>query len=270
MLWTENPYNELRSFCALPLVFCPSPEIRNLRRLFSTYQALIKTIVAQKNAVVGVLRDVGVKLGVNERYGLYNGKAGLSVLSELELNEYVYATVEPLVTIICMCTEKKKDLQKTIIAAGRSFQDDVELLISIKGITPLSALAFISDIADLSRFTSARKVTAYLGLVPLVKSSGDRIFHGNIIRASRSLTRTLLTQSVQHIVNSNPDLNKWYHCKKNERGAGRARIGVIRRTVKIMRSILLSREKYRYIEEDNYCNKIILYRKVLKKEDKAA
>jgi transposase len=135
---------------ALPFVFCPSPEIRNLRRLFSTYQALNKTIVAQKNAIVGVLRDVGVKIGVNERYGLYNGKAGIAVLKDLELDEYVFATMEPLVTIIRMCTEKKKAFQKTIIAAGRRFKDDVELLISIKGITPLSALAFIADIADLS------------------------------------------------------------------------------------------------------------------------
>jgi len=39
-----------------------------------------------------------------------------------------------------------------ILAAGEPLKSQVELLISIKGVTPLIALAFMADVADIRRF----------------------------------------------------------------------------------------------------------------------
>jgi transposase len=65
---------------------------------------------------------------------------------------------------------------------------------TIKGITPLTALAFLSDIGDISRFKNLRKMDAYLGLVPKSKDSGGKSKPGHINRESRKLIRTILTQ----------------------------------------------------------------------------
>jgi len=56
----------------------------------------------------------------------------------------------------------------------------VKLLITIKGITPLTALAFLADVGDVRRFKSLRKMNAYLGLVPRVKASGGKSMSGHI------------------------------------------------------------------------------------------
>lgn len=50
--------------------------------------------------------------------------------------------------------EKKNAIIQYIILAGAEFQNQVELLITIRGITPLIALAFLADIGDISRFKS--------------------------------------------------------------------------------------------------------------------
>ena len=65
----------------------------------------------------------------------------------------------------------------------------MELLISIKGITPLIALASLADVADVRRFTTPRKMNAYLGLVPRAGKSGGKSQPGHITRESRKLTR---------------------------------------------------------------------------------
>lgn len=76
---------------------------------------------------------------------------------------------------------------------------------TIKGITPLTGLAFLADVGDLKRFKSLRKMNANLGLVPRVKERGGKSRPGgHINRESRKLTRTILTQRIHHVPNSSP------------------------------------------------------------------
>ncbi|MBS3763846.1 MAG: IS110 family transposase [Planctomycetes bacterium] len=63
----------------------------------------------------------------------------------------------------------------------------IRLLITIPGITPLTASAFLADIGDVHRFPSLRRMNAYLGLVPRCHDSGGKSRPGHITRESRKL-----------------------------------------------------------------------------------
>ncbi len=106
----------------------------------------------------------------------------------------------------------------------------------------------------------------YLGLVPVTKASGNKCYQGHIIRASRNLTRTLFTQAIPYIGQSSPTISKWYQDVRLRRGVGRSRIALIRKTVKIMRRIILERKKYYWMEDKNYKWKIEAYYRILNKE----
>ena len=142
--------------------------------------------------------------------------------------------------------EKKLVIKNEIYLAGESLSDKVELLITIKGVTPLLALAFLSDVGDVTRFKKVKQMAvaflhvlcsdstltscqmyAYLGVVPKVKSSGGKTVMGHINRASRKLTRTLCTQSVHHVAKSSEYLTEYYTNLKRLKGAGKARIALI-------------------------------------------
>ncbi|KPJ83318.1 MAG: hypothetical protein AMS17_17700 [Spirochaetes bacterium DG_61] len=149
----------------------------------------------------------------------------------------------------------------------------MKLLITIKGIAPLVALAFLAEVGDIERFPTSRKMNAYLGLVPRVKDSGGKSMRGHIIRESRKLTRTLLTQSIYHVSNASPYFRRFYFELTEKRGAGRARIALIRKVCGVMRRMLLTGECYRWMDNELFERKLKNYEKdieMIKREKKAA
>jgi len=162
---------------------------------------------------------------------------------------------------------EKDALQKQLYLIGRPLDSDVRLLMGIRGVTPLMALVFLSEVGYITRFSSARKMHAYLGVVPKVRSSGGTTHHGKINRASRHLARTLFTQVVPHLVDSSPLMGSFYSALVARKGYGRARIAVIRKTFSVMRRILLDGQSYRGIEEALYARKIHAYERELRKAE---
>ena len=108
-------------------------------------------------------------------------------------------------------------------------------------------------------------MNAYLGVVPKVKQSGDKNHSGRINRASRKLARTMLTQSLIHVADASPYFRNFYDGLKSARGAGRARIALIRKLCMIMRRMLLDGEKFRFIKLELYQQKLTKYEKDLKR-----
>jgi transposase len=141
----------------------------------------------------------------------------------------------------------------------------VKLLITVRGITPLTALAFLADVADIRRFKTLRKMNAYLGLVPTVNESGGKSKTGHITRQSRRLTRTLFTQSVMHFADASPYLRIYYSNLISRRGVGRARIALIRKICGMMRRMLLDQTEFRWVQSANFERKLKRYECQMKK-----
>ena len=97
-------------------------------------------------------------------------------------------------------------------------------------------------------------MNAYLGLVPKKKDSVGKSKSAHINRESRKLTRTIITRSINHISNSSFSMSKFYEDLVEKRGAGRARIALIRKLYGIMRSMLLTGECYRKRCESKLCS----------------
>ena len=175
-------------------------------------------------------------------------------MKRFELPRASGISIEGSLELLWRVEEEKERMSEEIILAGEPLKEAVKLLITIKGITPLTALAFLADVGDIERFKKQKKMNAYLGLVPKVKDSGGKSKSGHINRASRKLTRTILTQSIYHISNSSPILR---------RGAGRARIALIRKICGAMRSMLLTGECYRWMDDKLFTKKLKNYEKEL-------
>ena len=73
--------------------------------------------------------------------------------------------------------------------------DQIKLLMTIRGITALTAAAFLAGVGDVRRFKSQCKMNGYLGLVPRARDSWGVTHHGHINRESRWLARTMLSLS---------------------------------------------------------------------------
>ena len=78
------------------------------------------------------------------------------------------------------------------------------------GVGPQTALATVLTLGEVSRFSSARKVSAYLGLVPTEYSSGGKQRLGHISKQGSSLMRFLLVEAGQSAVQRDEELQRAY------------------------------------------------------------
>ena len=94
-------------------------------------------------------------------------------------------------------TDKIVTLDKRIleIAERPEYKDKVKNLSCIKGITPLSALAYISEIGDFNRFKSAGQFASFLGLTPGEHSSSENEKKLSITKAGNTHMRRLLIEA---------------------------------------------------------------------------
>ena len=140
----------------LPTVYKPSVLIRELRKLYAQHQVLNKQIRVFKNNIQSVLADNGVVLPILQKNHLLSEKHGKDVLEEIDISEASRISIKMNQEILWCVLEKKEELVNEILRIGEPLKEDVELLISIRGITPLTALAFLADVGDIRRFKTLR------------------------------------------------------------------------------------------------------------------
>ncbi len=246
-------------------VYKPDVVIRDLRKLFSQYQLFNKQIRVLKNSIQAIVVDNGITLPKEEKNTLLLPKYGKELLKRLELPHASGICIRGSLELLWRVEEEKERIKQEIILAGEPLKEAVKLLMTIKGITPLTALAFLADVGDIARFKKQKKMNAYLGLVPKVKDSGGKSKSGHINRASRKLTRTILTQSINHVSNSSFSMREFYEDLVERRGAVRVRIALISKLCGIMRSMLLTGECYRWMDDKLFARKLKTYEKELEK-----
>lgn len=256
-LWLASRSGEMN----LPEVWQPDAVVRELRRLFGMYQLLNRQVCQLKNEIHGVLLDNGIR---DRKFGnrLVRQPAKAEELLEgAELSVASAVCIRTSLALLANLRQKKEALKGEICQAGRPLEAQVKLLLSIRGVTPLLALAFLSEVGDIRRFRSARKLHSYLGVVPTVRSSGGMTHSGAINRRSRKLSRTLFTQAAFHLVDSSPVLGRFYRELVARKGYGRARIALLRKVFSMMRRMLLAGEPYRWTEPKLYEKKLTDYAK---------
>jgi transposase len=97
------------------------------------------------------------------------------------------------------------------------------------GVGALTALAFVLIIGRPERFQCGKQIAAYLGLVPLEDSSGNRRRLGHITKQGSSMLRFLLVEAAQVSARSIPEWrNKYFHLAMR-RGRKIAKVAMARR-----------------------------------------
>jgi Transposase IS116/IS110/IS902 family len=92
-----------------------------------------------------------------------------------------------------------------------------------------TALAFVLIIGRAERFQCGKQIAAYLGLVPLEDSSGNRRRLGHITKPGSSILRFLLVEAAQVTARSIPEWrNKYVHLTMR-RGRKIAKVAMARR-----------------------------------------
>lgn len=149
------------------------------------------------------------------------GKEGRVILKSLDLPPRTCIVINDLMNIHDALDGIIERMDKQI---KKHVGDEpmAELLMSIPGIGYYGALLLLYEIGDFSRFSSAKKLAAYCGLVPSVQSSGGKTRMGSITKQGNVYIRWFLNQAANSVIRSGKDrrLNKFYQKIKHKRGHG--------------------------------------------------
>lgn len=80
-------------------------------------------------------------------------------------------------------------------ARGWRFEPVVAALRALRGIDTVGAIGLVTEIGDIARFSSARQLMGYLGLVPSEHSTGNSVRRGSITKTGNAHARRLLTEA---------------------------------------------------------------------------
>jgi transposase len=84
-----------------------------------------------------------------------------------------------------------------VLAETPRYREPVRALVEICGVGVLTALVFLTELGELSRFQNRRQIGAYLGLVPSSNESGEiQERKGHITHQGSSRLRKVLCQAV--------------------------------------------------------------------------
>lgn len=114
--------------------------------------------------------------------------------------------------------------------------------------TTLSVLTAV-EIGDVSRFPRVEQLHAYAGVIPSTYSSGERTYHGRIIKQGNAWLRWAVVEAVYPAIKKDLALRVLYSRLARRKGPNTAKIAVARRLLTIIYRIL--KEKRDYIPQMN-------------------
>jgi transposase len=175
----------------VPEVHVPVQEVRSWRGLIEHRRRLVDRVVAVKNQVRALLRNQGIKGVAGKRQW---GPSGLTWLREVTWPTEVEALRLELMLEQLADLKRKVDRVTEVLDGIALKHAGVALLMTMPGVGPRTAEAFVAYVDDPHRFRSGT-IGAYFGLVPREDSTGDHRRLGHITREGPSTVRKLLIEA---------------------------------------------------------------------------
>lgn len=200
--------------------------------------ALVETRTRLVNHVRSLVKSVGERLPSCQAE-VFHRKVVTFIPEDLQ------EALLPMLDIIQNISEKLHDYDQRIEAISTQRYPESELLRSIQGIGPITALTYVLTVEDPTRFEDSRSVPAYLGLVPRLDQSGDMNPQLRITKTGSPYLRRLLVSAAQYVLGPfahESELRTW-GLKLAERGGKNAKkravVAVARKLAVIMHRMWL-------------------------------
>jgi transposase len=231
----------------LKQVWVPSVEQRFDREVIRQRRRLVRDRRRLQSRIKSLLHWYGLELGTNCGHWT---RSFVSNLWRLKFNhDLMQASFGRLLEEyekMTISVHEQTELVRQLSGTDR-YRRKVELLTSLPGIGIITAMEILTELGDISRFSRADKLSAYVGLTPSQHSSGEHIRFGHITRGGKASLRGMLVESAWIAVRKDRHFYETYQRIKQRAGAKRAIVGIARRLLVCGRAILLKGQPYQLV-----------------------
>jgi len=115
---------------------------------------------------------------------------------------------------------------------------EAQLIDTIPGFAEFLSVLVAVEIADIKRFSRVENLHAYAGVIPSTHSSGEKSYHGKIIKAGNRWLRWALVEAVWPAITVDHDVRVFYERLARRKGPNMAKVATARRLLTIIYKIL--------------------------------
>jgi transposase len=224
-------------------VHVKSVNSQHARTLLAARKHLVKGLSATEQAIRGLLRPFGLKVGQVTR------RAFAERIRELvSARPALAAIMEPLLAARAATIHELSRLHKLLLSLVREDQISRRLM-TMPGIGPVTALTFRAAIDDPTRFARSRSVGPYLGLTPRRYQSGEVDRVGHITKVGDGETRTALFEAANVVLRPATrwsPMKAWAVRIARRQGSKRAKVALARKMAVVLHRMWCDGTEFRW------------------------
>jgi transposase len=233
---------ELTRRSLVPEIWLPTPEVRSERERARFRLHLVRHRSALKNRIHATLMTFGHPVPMTDMFGV----AGREMLDRLALPEPWHTNLVASLALVDDLTARVDALEVELRHLGATDRA-IPLLMTVPGVGWVLAYTIASEIGDVRRFASAKKLAGYTGLCPLVRQSGGKDRRGPLAKNGPKYLRWALIEAATHAARDARYRDRYDRTKKRlgkQRGAKIARVDLARQLAEAIWWVLTKNEPF--------------------------
>jgi transposase len=233
---------ELTRRALVPEIWLPTPEVRAERERARFRLHLVRHRTALKNRISATLMTFGHPCPMADLFGV----AGRKLLDSLALPEPWQASLSESLALVDDLTARVDSLELELRELGAD-HPSMQLLMTVPGVGWVLAYTIASEIGDITRFATPKKLAGYTGLCPLVRQSGPKDRRGPLAKNGPKYLRWALIEAATHAARDVRYLERYERTKQRlgrQRGAKVARVDLARQLAEAIWHVLTKNEPF--------------------------
>jgi transposase len=219
----------------VPTVWVPPLADRAIRERLRRRSHLIRLRTSAINRTFGVLTQWGLRRNLTA----LRQPGAFDELASHGVPDVWLQSIITLLGVIDDLDRQLAPLERELRPLART-DERATLLMSIPGVAELLGLTIASEIGDIARFPSARKLVGYAGLAPKVKQSGQSSRTGRLSKAGPDTLRWAAVEAAQQAWRPTNPWHQLYADVKHRHGKSNPAKAAVARKVLIAAWHILS------------------------------
>lgn len=230
-------------------IHVPEQKLEADRALIRQRFRLVKDVSRTKNRIKSLLFQFGITIPehFSEAQTRHWSKVYINWLKELSVSQKSLRQV--LDNYICIGESQRNELllvnkQVRELSVTDAYYNNYKLLLSIPGIGLMTAMTFLVQIGDIGRFETLDDLCNYIGLVPRMYGSGEKMQTGKMIKRGRKELKIMLIEASWEAIRKDPALMLKFNELAKRMHKNKAIIRIARKMLSRMRFVLKNQVQY--------------------------
>jgi transposase len=230
-------------------IHIPDEELEADRALIRQRFRVMKDLSRTKNRIKSFLYQFGIN--IPERFTSYQtrhwSKVYIKWLEGLDMEQdSMRKVMESYLRNGKMIRAELLTLNRQVRALSQKsrYKNNYELLLTVPGVGLMTAMNLLLHVGSMNRFKTLDELNSYVGLIPSMHNSGDRIQSGKMINRGRKILKIMLIEAAWVAVRADPAMMAKFNELTLKMKKNKAIIRIARKLLSRIRYILQNQCAY--------------------------